>query len=322
MTLGKRAFASANYAKAEECFSKILDCDPNNVEAIVGQATVAAHQSTLEHQRFSEMVTALDTLQSFEGTVDEESLKKAMAQLINNFVEILDPFFKSIFEKKSTAYWDRFFHNDVVGNFVQNELETRRAVNKTTQDMLVLEVRFFKKLDEQKCLNDPILKEPFLKLALLFLGQLTFKFFSSGYITSSSKALEEITTILAKTESPKDIGGKKFNPITYRVALVKRLKPYFPAGTKLPGSGPCYVATAVYGSYDCPEVWVLRRYRDNTLASSFWGRTFIRLYYAVSPTLVKWFGETEWFRSFWKERLDRMVRTLKSKGVSDTPYED
>ena len=27
-------------------------------------------------------------------------------------------------------------------------------------------------------------------------------------------------------------------------------------------SGGCYVATAVYGSYDCPEVWVLRRYRD------------------------------------------------------------
>ena len=30
----------------------------------------------------------------------------------------------------------------------------------------------------------------------------------------------------------------------------------------------CYVATAVYGSYDCPEVWTLRRYRDDTLYSS------------------------------------------------------
>ena len=29
-----------------------------------------------------------------------------------------------------------------------------------------------------------------------------------------------------------------------------------------PSSGPCYVATAVYGSYDCPEVWTLRRFRD------------------------------------------------------------
>ena len=24
----------------------------------------------------------------------------------------------------------------------------------------------------------------------------------------------------------------------------------------------CYIATCVYGSYDCPQVWILRRYRD------------------------------------------------------------
>lgn len=44
------------------------------------------------------------------------------------------------------------------------------------------------------------------------------------------------------------------------------------------GSGRCYIATAVYGSYDCPEVWVLRRYRDYYLKNSSSGRLFIRLY--------------------------------------------
>ena len=57
-------------------------------------------------------------------------------------------------------------------------------------------------------------------------------------------------------------------------------------------NGGCYVATAVYGSYDCPQVWTLRRYRDYTLAETWLGRLFILLYYAISPTLVKWFGET------------------------------
>ncbi|MDR0918559.1 MAG: hypothetical protein LBM93_04840 [Oscillospiraceae bacterium] len=33
-----------------------------------------------------------------------------------------------------------------------------------------------------------------------------------------------------------------------------------------PNSGRCYIATAVYGSYDCPEVWTLRRFRDYILA--------------------------------------------------------
>ena len=87
-------------------------------------------------------------------------------------------------------------------------------------------------------------------------------------------------------------------------------------------SGGCYVATAVYGSYDCPEVWTLRRFRDNTLASTWYGRAFIRMNYAISPTLVKWFGHTEWFKKMWKERLDKFVSKLQEKGFESTPYND
>ena len=86
--------------------------------------------------------------------------------------------------------------------------------------------------------------------------------------------------------------------------------------------GGCYVATAVYGSYDCPQVWTLRRYRDETLASTRRGRAFIRFYYAVSPTLVKWFGKTKWFQKFWKTKLDGFVQKLNDSGVEDTPYDD
>lgn len=84
----------------------------------------------------------------------------------------------------------------------------------------------------------------------------------------------------------------------------------------------CYVATCVYGSYDCPQVWTLRRYRDFTLAKSLFGRAFIRTYYAISPTLVKWFGHTAWFKKMWRGTLDRMVSKLQKSGVENTPYED
>lgn len=87
-------------------------------------------------------------------------------------------------------------------------------------------------------------------------------------------------------------------------------------------SGGCYVATAVYGSYDCPQVWTLRRYRDYTLAETWYGRAFIRTYYAVSPTLVKWFGHTSWFKRMWKGKLDKMVANLNANGVEATPYQD
>ena len=84
----------------------------------------------------------------------------------------------------------------------------------------------------------------------------------------------------------------------------------------------CYVATAVYGSYDCPQVWTLRRYRDDRLARTWYGRAFIRTYYAISPTLVKWFGHTQWFKKMWKGKLDRMVANLNAEGVENTPYQD
>ena len=87
-------------------------------------------------------------------------------------------------------------------------------------------------------------------------------------------------------------------------------------------SGGCYVATAIYGSYDCPQVWTLRRYRDYRLASSWYGRLFIRFYYSISPTVVRWFGKTKWFNLFWKSKLDKMVKRLNQNGFEDTPYND
>lgn len=87
-------------------------------------------------------------------------------------------------------------------------------------------------------------------------------------------------------------------------------------------SGGCYIATAVYGSYDCPEVWTLRRYRDHELAETASGRLFIHAYYALSPSLVRMFGEKRWFKRLWKYNLDKMVGRLNKRGVKDTPYQD
>ncbi len=103
--------------------------------------------------------------------------------------------------------------------------------------------------------------------------------------------------------------------------IASMIQAKFPSLEKGKSNG-CYVATAVYGSYDCPQVWTLRRYRDNTLAESWYGRAFIRTYYAISPTLVKWFGKTGWFKKMWKGKLDRMVKKLQANGVESTPYND
>jgi hypothetical protein len=87
-------------------------------------------------------------------------------------------------------------------------------------------------------------------------------------------------------------------------------------------SGGCYIATCVYGSYNCPEVWTLRRFRDYKLAESLAGRLFVKLYYAVSPTVVKLFGKDKLFRLCWRKFLDKWVLRLREKGYSDSPYND
>ena len=84
----------------------------------------------------------------------------------------------------------------------------------------------------------------------------------------------------------------------------------------------CYIATAVYGTYDCPELWTLRRWRDLKLAKTHHGRAFIRAYYSISPTLVKKAGHSAWFKKVWKRRLDRMVKKLNEQGFDSTPYTD
>ena len=84
----------------------------------------------------------------------------------------------------------------------------------------------------------------------------------------------------------------------------------------------CYIATCVYGSYDCPQVWTLRRYRDYSLSTVWYGRMFIKLYYTVSPVIVSILGSNYYFRSFWKTVLDKAVKHLNKSGYDDTPYDD
>lgn len=95
-----------------------------------------------------------------------------------------------------------------------------------------------------------------------------------------------------------------------------------PARPNISKQGGCYVATCVYGSYDCPQVWTLRRFRDYTLAETWYGRLFIHTYYAISPTIVKLFGNTKWFKKIWKGKLDKLVTKLQNEGVENTPYQD
>ena len=76
-------------------------------------------------------------------------------------------------------------------------------------------------------------------------------------------------------------------------------------------SGGCYVATAIYGDYDAPEVLILREYRDSFLIKSTFGRLFISTYYAISPLLVKHLINLKWINLQVKKILEFFIERIK-----------
>lgn len=85
-----------------------------------------------------------------------------------------------------------------------------------------------------------------------------------------------------------------------------------PANTGKKKEG-CYIATAVYGSYDAPEVRILRRYRDEVLQNSFWGRVFIKTYYKLSPPIANQLKNARRLNGVVRKVLDRWVTDLNKK---------
>lgn len=78
-------------------------------------------------------------------------------------------------------------------------------------------------------------------------------------------------------------------------------------------NGGCYIATAVYGSYDAPQVMVLRSFRDNTLAHSAFGRLFIKVYYKFSPPIADRLKGAKRTNAFIRRILDVWVEKLENK---------
>lgn len=75
----------------------------------------------------------------------------------------------------------------------------------------------------------------------------------------------------------------------------------------------CYVASRAYGTADCAELSVLRRYRDEVLMNSMLGRAFVRFYYVIGPIIIDTLGCSVSFNTAVRKILDRIVRKLSLK---------
>lgn len=217
--------------------------------------------------------------------------------------------------KKAFENTREVFNNNCNANSEHAVFVAQKTYLELTFEALVLKISDKKSRNQYKELH------PDIYLSILKLLAEIYDFHLSAISYPDGKALSLIVDNAQRNESIQELKDL--------YCEIKEIDPSFiipplPSAESIvqKSKSGCYIATAVYGSYDCPQVWTLRRYRDNTLAKTWFGRAFIRTYYFISPTLVKLFGKTNWFRLLWKPYLDKKVKRLHDLGVEDTPYND
>nr|WP_319266413.1 CFI-box-CTERM domain-containing protein [uncultured Draconibacterium sp.] len=94
-------------------------------------------------------------------------------------------------------------------------------------------------------------------------------------------------------------------------AVTNATRSYSSSSSNSSSSGGCYIATMAYGDYDHPQVQILRKFRDESLAASIFGRSFIRFYYATSPHLVSLLKNHERINQLIRNLLDKLVNKVK-----------
>lgn len=83
-----------------------------------------------------------------------------------------------------------------------------------------------------------------------------------------------------------------------------------------PSSGPCFVASVLYGKND-PRTDELRRFRDTRLAPHRAGRWVIHQYYRRSPSIADCLAKHPAWAAAARWSLDQLRRMLRHGGLTD-----
>ena len=120
----------------------------------------------------------------------------------------------------------------------------------------------------------------------------------------------EVTTMLGSFDMTSELRFRYNSNKSTLQKILKQLEGSLNPKTNSESNASCYIATMAYGSYDHPQVLQLRKFRDETLATSAYGRKFITGYYKASPKLVELLKG--------KPIINSAIRTLLNTFISIT----
>ena len=128
----------------------------------------------------------------------------------------------------------------------------------------------------------------------------------SRYKSNLKKSVQLINVIskMSMDQETKDY-------VTKNASIIKRnYQQSLQIGRQPQSSGGCYIATMAYGDYDHPQVIELRKYRDQVLLKKYFGKLFVKIYYSVSPHLVKKLKNQNKINKLITSLLDRLIEKI------------
>lgn len=329
--IADEAWACGNYKEAYRSYSKAYEIDCNNRQVMIRKALSSARLFTLNNCSYGPVIYAFENAFRQKDLQSEEELKFKINSLIE-FNSIIISFYKLVSNsheqeknkireeesnyqrieqeardllKKAETETDKADRLKQMTAKLQREADELRAKVRKTESAAIsfLQSNLQECICAQKCIIT-LYETYLLHSKIEFQSYMIFlKNLAEFYVYRISN------------------GGKNKANKDDLTGLNEKIKELDPSYKPRKASG-CYIATAVYGSYDAPEVWILRRYRDNVLDNNVLGRMFIKIYYLFSPVILKCFGNNAFFRNYCKRRLDKKVIKLKKRGFEDTEYFD
>ena len=135
--------------------------------------------------------------------------------------------------------------------------------------------------------------------------------FTPSQIDSLSAKLTQARNLIA-TIRQMDMSSATKNRLLTNITSIVSSDNQIKAAIESRSSG-CYIATMAYGSYEHPQVLILREYRDHKLSRSTLGRAFIKSYYAASPYFVVALKNHHRINKLIRFILNVFIRSLKNE---------
>jgi streptogramin lyase len=152
-------------------------------------------------------------------------------------------------------------------------------------------------------------------------------FFSPVELTSSGQP-DGMRVVFGTTPITPPIGGTVSSPVTVTLSgaptgthtititgISGSLSHSTTIAVEIPGTGPCLIATATYGSELSDEVQFLRNFRDRSIMKTIAGSNFMvafnAFYYSFSPTVAQFIREHQTVRTVMKFALYPLMGVLR-----------